>query len=107
MVAFVIGEAVPFFNDLLALISSLFDSWFGYILWGFAWIHRSRHGDLDSRSTGLVHKLEWALNITMIVTGLFFFGAGTYASVQSIINDVSASLHGPAAAFPLFIGWRD
>lgn len=29
VIAFNIGEAVPFFNDLLALISSLFDSWFG------------------------------------------------------------------------------
>lgn len=57
---FVIGEAVPFFNDLLSLISALFDSvrhsfavghrrsfsslltssclaqWFGLILWGYA-----------------------------------------------------------------------
>lgn len=30
-ISFCIGQAVPFFNDLLSLISSLFDSWFGYI----------------------------------------------------------------------------
>lgn len=29
VIAFLLGEAVPFFFDLLALISSVFDSWFG------------------------------------------------------------------------------
>jgi hypothetical protein len=29
VIAFIIGESIPFFNDLLSLISSLFDSWFG------------------------------------------------------------------------------
>lgn len=29
IISFIIGEAVPFFSDLLSLISSLFDSWFG------------------------------------------------------------------------------
>lgn len=26
----------------------------------------------------------------MVITGLFFFGAGTYASVQSILNSYAA-----------------
>lgn len=35
VVGFVIGEAVPFFGDLLSLISSLFDSFFGLIFCKF------------------------------------------------------------------------
>jgi hypothetical protein len=31
ILGFIIGEAVPFFGDLLSLISSLFDSFFGLI----------------------------------------------------------------------------
>lgn len=31
ILGFIIGEAVPFFADLLSLISSLFDSFFGLI----------------------------------------------------------------------------
>ena len=32
IISFIIGEAVPFFNDLLSLIASIFDSWFGFIV---------------------------------------------------------------------------
>lgn len=58
-----------------------------------------KHGHL-AQSSGLWHATEYVLNVLMIITGLFFFVAGTYASVQSIIDDVSrytslfiASLH--------------
>jgi len=43
VISFVIGEAIPFFSDMLSLISSLFDSWFGYIMWACAWWQMS-HG---------------------------------------------------------------
>ena len=28
---------MPFFNDLLSLIASVFDSWFCFIMWSAAW----------------------------------------------------------------------
>ena len=31
ILAYIIGQAVPFFGDLLSLISSLFDSWYGFV----------------------------------------------------------------------------
>ncbi|KAI9732476.1 MAG: hypothetical protein M1818_007514 [Claussenomyces sp. TS43310] len=34
--AFIIAEVIPFFSDLLSLMSSLFDSFFGFIFWGVA-----------------------------------------------------------------------
>ncbi|OBT91308.1 hypothetical protein VE01_10708 [Pseudogymnoascus verrucosus] len=36
--AFIIVEAIPFFSDLLSLMSSLFDSFFGFIFRGVAYI---------------------------------------------------------------------
>ena len=34
--AFIVAEVIPFFSDLLSLMSSLFDSFFGFIFWGVA-----------------------------------------------------------------------
>ena len=82
IISFVIGEAVPFFNDLLSLISSLFDSWFGFIFWGAAWFELNR----GRRTKGPLQLVNFGLAVIMILAGLFFFGAGTYAAVQSIID---------------------
>ncbi|KAJ9107959.1 hypothetical protein QFC20_003644 [Naganishia adeliensis] len=82
LIAFVIAESIPFFSDLLSLISSLFDSWFGYILWACCYWHLNRGKSFSDKR----HLAEWMLNVVMFVVGFFLFGAGTYASVQSIIN---------------------
>ncbi|ORY92963.1 transmembrane amino acid transporter protein-domain-containing protein [Leucosporidium creatinivorum] len=74
VISFVIGEAIPFFSDLLATIASVFDSWFGYIMWSAAYFEIYR--DTPSESRGLLIAL----------TGAFFFIGGTYVSIQSIIN---------------------
>ena len=37
-IAFVIAEVIPFFNDLLSLMSSLFDCFFGFIFWALAFL---------------------------------------------------------------------
>ncbi|KAK4704796.1 hypothetical protein P7C70_g1414, partial [Phenoliferia sp. Uapishka_3] len=102
VISFIIGEAVvgvlgqpsfnklslsffilqPFFNDLLSLISSLFDSWFGFIFWGAAWYELNK----GKRLAGPHQIWENFLAGLMIITGFFFFGAGAYTSIQSIIN---------------------
>ena len=38
ILAFIIAEVIPFFSDLLSLMSSLFDSFFGFIFWGMAYL---------------------------------------------------------------------
>ncbi|CAI4213900.1 unnamed protein product [Parascedosporium putredinis] len=42
ILAFIISEVIPFFADLLSLMSSLFDSFFGFIFWGVAYIRMRR-----------------------------------------------------------------
>ena len=39
VIAWIIAEAIPVFNDLLALISALFASWFTYGLSGVFWLY--------------------------------------------------------------------
>ncbi|KAL7626406.1 hypothetical protein AAE478_003178 [Parahypoxylon ruwenzoriense] len=89
VLAFVIANSIPFFNSLLALMSSLFDSFFGFIFWGVAYF-RMRKADgavalLSDRS--FRGWFEGILNIIIILTGIFFLSAGTYVSVQGIIDE--------------------
>lgn len=73
-------------------MSSLFDSFFGFIFWGVAYF-RMRHADgrLALVKQGTVYAiLMAALNGLIIVIGIFFLTAGTYASVQSIADAFSA-----------------
>ncbi|KAI2778916.1 transmembrane amino acid transporter protein-domain-containing protein [Daldinia loculata] len=98
VLAFVIANSIPFFNSLLALMSSLFDSFFGFIFWGLAYF-RMRKADgavalLKDRS--FRGWFEGILNIIIILTGLFFLSAGTYASVQGILDEFALGTVGTA-----------
>jgi hypothetical protein len=96
--AFIIAEVIPFFSDLLSLMSSLFDSFFGFIFWGVAYIRmrRADYGDKYITSRGARSILGFVLNIILICIGLLFLTAGTYASVQSIIDGYAMSTFGTA-----------
>lgn len=86
--AFIIAEVIPFFSDLLSLMSSLFDSFFGFIFWGVAYLRmrRADYGPGFVTSRGLKSILGAVLNVIFIAIGLLFLSAGTYASVESIIQ---------------------
>ncbi|KAF2668095.1 hypothetical protein BT63DRAFT_374860 [Microthyrium microscopicum] len=86
--AFIIAEVIPFFSDLLSLMSSLFDSFFGFIFWGVAYIRmrNAEYGPDFWKTRGFRGYLGIVVNIACICFGFLFLTAGTYASVQSIIN---------------------
>lgn len=94
--AFIIAEVIPFFSDLLSLMSSLFDSFFGFIFWGVAYIRMRRvdGGANWLREQSLYGYAMLALNVFIIIIGLFFLSAGTYTSVQSIIDSYAAGAVG-------------
>ncbi|KAB5576098.1 amino-acid permease [Coniochaeta sp. 2T2.1] len=96
ILAFIIAEVIPFFSSLLSLMSSLFDSFFGFIFWGVAYFRmRKVDGGLTLlKEHSVVGYLMAALNIAIILTGLFFLTAGTYVSVQSIIDEFEAGTVG-------------
>lgn len=74
-------------------MSALFDSFFGFIFWGVAYFRmRNVDGGITFiKSQGVWGYLEAALNVLIILTGIFFLGPGTYASVESIIIDFDPS----------------
>lgn len=85
-IAFVVAEVIPFFSDLLSILSSLFDSFFGFIFWGVAYM-RMKQADLGPgfyRKEGIRGWLGFIFNICLIFIGFFFLGPGTYVSIESI-----------------------
>lgn len=81
---------------VLSLMSSLFDSFFGFIFWGVAYF-RMRQADgsiaVVSKRTAVGYLMA-ALNIIIILIGFFFLTAGTYATVQEIIDQFQAGTIG-------------
>lgn len=113
--AFIISQVIPFFSSrksiplsscsiqspnhffpVLSVMSSLFDSWFGFIFWGVAYL-RMRNADkqVGRKRNGLVSAFATAVNIAIIIIGIFFLSVGTYASVQGIVDAFDAgTVHG-------------
>ena len=84
--SFVIAEVIPFFSDLLSLMSSLFDSFFGWIFWGVAYLRMRAvdYGPHFMAVRGLRGWVGFIVNVTIIVAGLFFLGPGTY--VRTVVR---------------------
>jgi len=98
VLAFIIAEVIPFFSDLLSLMSSLFDSFFGFIFWGMAYL-RMRQADYGRdfyKNRGIRGIAGFLFNVFLIGIGLLFLSAGTYASVQSIIDGYDSNSFGGA-----------
>lgn len=80
IIAFIIAEVIPFFSDLLSLMSSLFDSFFGFIFWGTAYF-RMRQADYGPgwiSRRGIRGIAGAGLNVFIILIGLYMLTAGTY-----------------------------
>jgi len=98
ILAFIIAEVIPFFSDLLSLMSSLFDSFFGWIFWGVAYM-RMRNADYGPgwwKTRGIRGYWGAFLNAFIICVGFYFLSAGTYSSVAAILDGYrSGSFGGP------------
>ncbi|KAK0307324.1 hypothetical protein LTR82_016042 [Friedmanniomyces endolithicus] len=94
--AFIIAEVIPFFADLLSLMSSLFDSFFGFIFWGVAYIRmrRADYGPGWWKVNGVRSMAMAALNVACVLIGMLFLTAGTYASVESIKQGYASATFG-------------
>ena len=87
--AFIIAEVIPFFSDLLSLMSSLFDSFFGFIFWGTAYM-RMRYADYGPgwlSKRGIRGIAGFILNVILICLGLFMLTGGTYVSILIISSE--------------------
>ncbi|KAI9720996.1 MAG: hypothetical protein M1828_005468 [Chrysothrix sp. TS-e1954] len=85
LLAWIIAESIPVFNDLLSLISALFASWFTYGLSGVFWLFMNyRTGWF---SNGPRKAALSVLNMGLVGMGTAICGIGLYASGKSIKAD--------------------
>lgn len=87
VIAWVIAEAVPFFNDLLGIISSLFISGFTFYFPALFWFILIKEGKWNQGWKNISLSI---LNGIIFVMGLAILGCGTYASVQDIMNEYTS-----------------
>lgn len=83
IIGWIIAEAIPFFNALLGLISSLFISGFTFYFPALFWFQLVKEGKWNSTKKNIFLSI---LNASVFVIGIVILGAGTYASVEDIIH---------------------
>jgi hypothetical protein len=89
-VAFILAEAIPIFNYLIALTGSLCFAPLAIILPGWLWLHDHSHW----RSGGMAKMVAYVMHILMVLLGIFICVGGTYAVVQEIIDAYASGLIG-------------
>ncbi|KAF2788448.1 hypothetical protein K505DRAFT_328924 [Melanomma pulvis-pyrius CBS 109.77] len=87
LIAWVIAEAIPFFNALLGLISSLFISGFTFYFPALFWFQLVKEGKWY---VGWMNITLSILNAVVFVFGIAILICGTYASVEDILHQFSA-----------------
>ncbi|KAF4629362.1 hypothetical protein G7Y89_g8785 [Cudoniella acicularis] len=80
--SFILAEAIPIFNFLIALTSSICFAPLAIMLPGACWMYDHAH----YRSGSIGQKALYAAHCFLPVLGLFLCVSGTYGVVQSIIN---------------------
>lgn len=83
VIAWIIAEAVPFFNDLLGLISSLFISGFSFYFPALFWFVLLKEG---SWRKGWKNISLSIVNGIIFIMGIVILGCGAYASIQDIMD---------------------
>jgi hypothetical protein len=85
LVAWIIAESIPDFNNLLGLISALFASWFTYGLSGVFWLYLNwGNYTRNWRKMSLT-----VVNIVIFGMGAAICGIGLYASGKAIHDSSS------------------
>ncbi|KAL8688310.1 MAG: hypothetical protein Q9224_004916 [Gallowayella concinna] len=83
LVAWVIAEAIPFFNALLGLISSLFTSGFTFYFPALFWFTLIKEGKWNASTKNIALSIA---NVIILGIGLVVLVGGTYASVEDILE---------------------
>lgn len=91
VVAFLIAEAIPFFSDLLSIMSALFISGFTFYFPAWMWFKLIKKGKWSSKENILLS----IVNGIVFLIGIITLVAGTYASIVDIVSLSIALPHRP------------
>jgi hypothetical protein len=83
-IGFVVAEAIPFFSELIAIVSSLLNSGFTLYMPAVMWFILIKEGKWYSR-----RNIFWSiLNGVIFIMGMIVLVGGTYSSIKSIVSDM-------------------
>lgn len=83
IVGWVIAEAVPFFNDLLGLISALFVSGFTFYFPAMFWFYLLGEGEWNANAKNIMLSI---VNASIFLIGMVVLFAGSYATILDIVE---------------------
>ncbi|KAJ5117017.1 hypothetical protein N7456_001365 [Penicillium angulare] len=83
VIAFIIAEVIPFFDDLLSISSALFISGFTFYFPALMWFLLIKKGSWMDRENIVLA----IVNGFIFVIGILILGAGTYSSIYDIIKN--------------------
>ncbi|KAF9240158.1 hypothetical protein DTO013E5_8274 [Penicillium roqueforti] len=90
ILSWIIAEAIPVFNDVLGLASSLFASWFSFGLPGLFWLYLNRTcWYMTWRQRAL-----FGFNLFLVFLGFVICIVGLYSSIRSIFNNLREGVGG-------------
>ncbi|GAA5923084.1 hypothetical protein JCM3775_007431 [Rhodotorula graminis] len=85
-VAFVIAELIPFFNQLLTIVSCLTSTWFVCGFAGALWLHMHRSTRGAGWFSSPVKIALFCVSVFLIAISIFITPAGVYSAVKGIID---------------------
>ncbi|CAI7586175.1 unnamed protein product [Penicillium bialowiezense] len=86
VIAWVIAEAIPVFNNLLSLITALFGSWFTFGFTGMFWLHMNKGLWFSSPKKIMLTMLNTfaiCVGVALCVLGLYASGSAIHESTGS------------------------
>lgn len=87
LIAWVIAEAIPFFNSLLGIISSLFSAAFTFTFPALFWFSIIKEGKWNANPRNIAFSV---INALVFAIGICVLVCGTYASVNDILESYKA-----------------
>ncbi|KAJ9629478.1 hypothetical protein H2203_001852 [Taxawa tesnikishii (nom. ined.)] len=87
IIAWVVAEAIPFFGDLLGIISSLFSSGFTFYFPALFWFQLIKEGPWYRGWKNITLSV---LNAMCFLIGIAVLGCGTYSSIADIVDQYNA-----------------
>ncbi|PWN49717.1 putative neutral amino acid permease [Violaceomyces palustris] len=94
VIAWIVAEAIPFFSDLLGIMSALFVSGFTFYLPAMMWFMLLKEGAWNANTKNICLSI---VNGIIFLIGMILLGCGFYGSVQDIIDQYGA--HSVRSAF--------
>ena len=91
VIAWAIAGAIPFFNDLLGIISALFISGFSFYFPALFWFVLIKEGKWNKDWKNITLSI---VNGSIFVMGITILGCGTYGSVRDIVDKYASGAIG-------------